>query len=75
MLPVFILDPNPSDIVIDMCAAPGGKATIIVTIINKIFDEFLTIKPCSNFKKILSINGGIQIKIKSRYKRELLRIK
>jgi NOL1/NOP2/sun family putative RNA methylase len=27
MLPVHILNPNPSDIVIDMCAAPGGKAT------------------------------------------------
>lgn len=27
MLPVHILDPNPNDIVIDMCAAPGGKAT------------------------------------------------
>jgi len=33
MLPAFILDPNPSDIVIDMCAAPGEKAIIIVTII------------------------------------------
>ena len=27
MLPVHILNPNPSDIVVDMCAAPGGKAT------------------------------------------------
>ncbi|MFX0081922.1 MAG: RsmB/NOP family class I SAM-dependent RNA methyltransferase [Candidatus Hodarchaeota archaeon] len=27
MLPAVILDPKPSDIVIDMCAAPGSKAT------------------------------------------------
>ncbi|MFX1447041.1 MAG: RsmB/NOP family class I SAM-dependent RNA methyltransferase [Promethearchaeota archaeon] len=27
MLPVHILNPNTSDIVVDMCAAPGGKAT------------------------------------------------
>ncbi len=27
MLPSIILDPNPNDIVIDMCAAPGSKAT------------------------------------------------
>ncbi|MFX1313717.1 MAG: RsmB/NOP family class I SAM-dependent RNA methyltransferase [Promethearchaeota archaeon] len=27
MLPAIILNPNPNDIVIDMCAAPGGKAT------------------------------------------------
>jgi len=32
MLPAFILDPNPSDIVIDMCAAPGGKATHLAQI-------------------------------------------
>ncbi|MFX1575020.1 MAG: RsmB/NOP family class I SAM-dependent RNA methyltransferase [Promethearchaeota archaeon] len=29
MLPAIILDPNPADIVIDMCAAPGSKATHI----------------------------------------------
>ena len=34
MLPAFILDPNPSDIVIDMCAAPGGKATHLAQIMN-----------------------------------------
>lgn len=27
MLPAIILDPQPNDIVIDMCAAPGSKAT------------------------------------------------
>jgi NOL1/NOP2/sun family putative RNA methylase len=27
MLPAIILDPKPNEIVIDMCAAPGGKAT------------------------------------------------
>jgi len=27
MLPAVILDPKPSDIIIDMCAAPGSKAT------------------------------------------------
>ncbi|GAH26062.1 unnamed protein product, partial [marine sediment metagenome] len=51
------------------------RVITIVIIISKIFNEFLMIKSCSNFKKILSINGGILIKIKSRYKRELLRIK
>jgi len=34
MLPAFILDPNPNDIVIDMCAAPGGKATHLAQIMN-----------------------------------------
>jgi len=34
MLPAFILDPKPSDIVIDMCAAPGGKATHLAQIMN-----------------------------------------
>ena len=34
MLPAFILDPNPKDIVIDMCAAPGGKATHLAQIMN-----------------------------------------
>lgn len=27
MLPAIILDPKPNEIIIDMCAAPGGKAT------------------------------------------------
>ena len=34
MLPVHILNPNPGDIVVDMCAAPGGKATHIAQIMN-----------------------------------------
>jgi len=34
MLPVHILNPNPSDIVVDMCAAPGGKAAHLAQIMN-----------------------------------------
>jgi len=34
MLSAFILDPNPSDTVVDMCAAPGGKATHLAQIMN-----------------------------------------
>ncbi len=34
MLPALILNPNPSDLVIDMCAAPGGKATHLAQIMN-----------------------------------------
>jgi NOL1/NOP2/sun family putative RNA methylase len=34
MLPALILNPNPRDIVIDMCAAPGGKATHLAQIMN-----------------------------------------
>ena len=34
MLPAIILDPNPDDIVIDMCAAPGGKATQLAQLMN-----------------------------------------
>ncbi len=32
MLPALILNPKPSDIVIDMCAAPGSKATQLAQI-------------------------------------------
>jgi NOL1/NOP2/sun family putative RNA methylase len=34
MLPALILNPIPGDIVIDMCAAPGGKATHLAQIMN-----------------------------------------
>ena len=34
MLPVHILNPKPNDIVVDMCAAPGGKATHLAQIMN-----------------------------------------
>ncbi|MCJ7650279.1 MAG: RsmB/NOP family class I SAM-dependent RNA methyltransferase [Candidatus Lokiarchaeota archaeon] len=34
MLPALILDPNPRELVIDMCAAPGGKATHLAQIMN-----------------------------------------
>ncbi|MFX1524284.1 MAG: RsmB/NOP family class I SAM-dependent RNA methyltransferase [Promethearchaeota archaeon] len=34
MLPAIILNPNPKDIVIDMCAAPGSKATHLAQIMN-----------------------------------------
>ncbi|MHA1671230.1 MAG: RsmB/NOP family class I SAM-dependent RNA methyltransferase [Promethearchaeota archaeon] len=32
MLPAFILNPKPNNVVIDMCAAPGGKATHLAQI-------------------------------------------
>ncbi len=34
MLPAIILDPKPNEIVIDMCAAPGSKATQLAQIMN-----------------------------------------
>jgi NOL1/NOP2/sun family putative RNA methylase len=34
MLPPLILDPKPNEIVIDMCAAPGSKATQLAQIMN-----------------------------------------
>ncbi|MFX1320238.1 MAG: RsmB/NOP family class I SAM-dependent RNA methyltransferase [Promethearchaeota archaeon] len=34
MLPAFILDPKPDETIIDMCAAPGGKATHMAQIMN-----------------------------------------
>ena len=34
MLPSLILDPKPNDVVVDMCAAPGGKATHLAQIMN-----------------------------------------
>ena len=34
MLPAIILDPKSSDIVIDMCAAPGSKATHLAQLMN-----------------------------------------
>jgi len=34
MLPAIILKPGPGDVVIDMCAAPGGKATHLAQIMN-----------------------------------------
>ncbi len=32
MLPAYILDPKPNEVVIDMCAAPGGKSTHLAQI-------------------------------------------
>ena len=34
MLPAYILNPEPSEVVIDMCAAPGGKSTHLAQIMN-----------------------------------------
>jgi len=34
MLPAMILNPKPTDIVIDMCAAPGSKATQLAQLMN-----------------------------------------
>lgn len=34
MLPALILNPIPGDIVVDMCAAPGGKATHLAQMMN-----------------------------------------
>jgi len=34
MLPSLILNPKPNEVVIDMCAAPGGKATHLAQIMN-----------------------------------------
>jgi len=34
MLPAVILDPKPNEVVIDMCAAPGGKATHLAQIMD-----------------------------------------
>ena len=34
MLPALILNPHTNDVVIDMCAAPGGKATHLTQIMN-----------------------------------------
>ena len=34
MLPALILDPKPKELIIDMCAAPGSKATHIAQIMN-----------------------------------------
>jgi len=34
MLPSLILDPKPNEVVIDMCAAPGGKATHLAQIMS-----------------------------------------
>jgi 16S rRNA C967 or C1407 C5-methylase (RsmB/RsmF family) len=34
MIPAIILNPKPIDIVIDMCAAPGSKATHLAQIMN-----------------------------------------
>ncbi|MFX1314561.1 MAG: RsmB/NOP family class I SAM-dependent RNA methyltransferase [Promethearchaeota archaeon] len=34
MLPAIILNPNPNETVIDMCAAPGGKSTHLAQLMN-----------------------------------------
>ena len=34
MLPVYVLDPKPSENILDMCAAPGSKTTLIQSLTN-----------------------------------------
>lgn len=34
MLPVYVLDPKPTENILDMCAAPGGKTTLIQSYAN-----------------------------------------
>lgn len=35
MLPPLLLDPQPTDFVLDMCAAPGSKTCQLLEIVNK----------------------------------------
>lgn len=56
MLPALILNPIPGDIVIDMCAAPGGKATHLAQIMNNEGNLILIER---NQKRIASLETNV----------------
>ena len=57
MLPALILDPKPNDIVIDMCAAPGSKATHLAQIMK---NEGTLILIDRNRKRIPALETNIR---------------
>lgn len=55
-LPVEVLDPQPGEKVLDMCAAPGGKSTQIAS---KMKDRGLLVSNDDNSKRLQSLHANI----------------
>ncbi|MHA1377687.1 MAG: NOL1/NOP2/sun family putative RNA methylase [Candidatus Helarchaeota archaeon] len=56
MLPAKILNPNPTDLVIDMCAAPGGKTSHLAQIMR---NNGVILAFDINFKRMKSLKSNI----------------
>lgn len=54
-LPVLLLDPQPGDRVIDMCAAPGGKTTFLAELMNN-QGEVLAVDKYESRLRIVQLN-------------------
>lgn len=48
LYPVLALDPQPSDTVLDMCAAPGGKAFTILQVVRSDLGGAVALNDCSS---------------------------
>lgn len=57
-LPVELLNPKPGDMVLDLCAAPGGKTTQIGA---KMANKGFLVANDVNYKRLLSLKRNIQL--------------
>lgn len=57
-LPVELMDPRPGEVVLDLCAAPGGKTTQIGT---KMGNTGFVVANDVNYKRLLSLKRNIQL--------------
>ena len=58
MIPPVILDPQPTDVVLDLCAAPGSKTTQIAQMMN---NEGAIIANDRSFHRLTSLGHNIQV--------------
>lgn len=61
-LPVLLLDPQPGEIIIDACAAPGGKTTQIAELMTDIGTIWACDKIANRLKKLKENTDRLQLK-------------